>query len=275
MSSCLKRASSELPALLLDFDGVLCNSTRECFVIAQMARTAIEYGLIPETLPPIVVEDVLDASPSGPFWEFFSAHRAYVRWPREYLLVLEAFGDGTSVDALEQWDFDDWEAHSPTAGDAFQRVFLDCRSFLRERHYTKWVALFDPYQDAIVDAQKLSNRFDTRILTGRDAVSVKEVLRNAGWAVPDDWVFDVREYRNKKEGFKAIRGKLGGNRRYVLVDDNVEHLRALAVWGVSPFWATWGYVTPCHEEIATTMTDLIRLRRSDWSAVLADELERS
>jgi phosphoglycolate phosphatase-like HAD superfamily hydrolase len=269
----LKRALSESPALLLDFDGVLCDSTRECFVIVQLVTNCVDGELDPgdHTLQ---VGALLSTRPSGRFWEYFAAHRAYVRWPREYLLVLDAFGDGTSASPLTQRDFDDREAEAPETGDRFQRLFLECRSFLRDQYYKQWLTLFDPFYDAIEAAKELSARFETRILTGRDAASVIEILQVGGWVVPEARVFDASRYRNKEEGLEAIRAELGADRRYVLLDDNIKHLSALAASGVAPYWATWGYTTPSHDRIARTVANLVRVKRTNWREVVADELAR-
>lgn len=242
------------PVLLFDFDGVFCDSTRECFVVASAARARLAGAT--DDVADLAPWDVLD----DPLLTLFRGYRAYIRWPREYLLLLEHRGG-----ALNQADFDAYEALAPPEAMAFQRAFLATRDALRSRHYERWIRLFDPYQDVVDAAKGLVERYEWRILTGRDAGSVGAVLGSAGLPVGPERIFDVKRFRNKIEGFRAIAAELGADRTYRLIDDNCMHLAALLPEGVEPFWARWGYVAAEHDAAAEAQGwPLIPCQRHDW-----------
>ncbi len=241
------------PVRLFAFDGVFCASTRECFGVATAAQARLDGAT--EDVADLAPWDVLD----DPLLTVFRRYRGYVRWPREYMLLMAYTGG-----ELSQPDFDAYEAKGLPEAMAFQEAFLATRDVLRTQHYDRWIGLFDPYQDVVDAALDLVERYEWRILTGRDGGSVGAVLGSAGLQVPPERIFDVKKFRNKVEGFRAIKAELG-DRPYRLIDDNCMHLAALLPEGVEPFWARWGYVAREHDAAATAHGwPLIHCQRDDW-----------
>jgi FMN phosphatase YigB (HAD superfamily) len=261
--------------VLLDFDGVLCDSTRECMVVGSLANELGARGASPEALDVDEVRRRLDSRPAGPAWEHFRRFRPYVRWPREYRLVFDAYDAARGAGReLTLADFVAWETEGGARAEAFERDFFACRHFLRERLYDDWVRLFDVYPGVVDDARALARRVDLRILTGRDAASVRAVLAGGGWELPPQWVFDAERFRNKVEGFQAVREDLGTQRRYALLDDNILHLQELLPLGVAAYWATWGYVTEEHRAVGATLADQVtRCDIGDWRELIAQGVE--
>lgn len=259
--------------VLLDFDGVLCDSTRECMVVGTLARETRETGIEVEHLDAPTLAPRLRERPQGPMWEHFRRHRPYVRWPREYLLVFESFDAERGVGhELDLDDFAEWEATGGSLAERFEQDFFACRHLLREHLYDDWIQLFDVHERVLTDAGALANQREVRILTGRDAPSVQAVLRAAGWDVPTKSIFDAERFRNKVEGFQAIRTELGAHRRYQLLDDNILHLRALLPLSVEGYWATWGYVTDDHRAVGEELADSVtRCEIGNWLDRILEE----
>jgi phosphoglycolate phosphatase-like HAD superfamily hydrolase len=247
------------PVALFDFDGVFCDSTRECYTIALAARALIEG--IPSTHD-------LGAEMEGgdPLLGFFRSHRAYVRWPREYWLLLETFRAGGGAVEMTQRDFDEFEEKADPAALEFQRIFFDVRDDLRTNRYESWIDLFDTYSSVLEGGRVVMERIPYRILTGRDGFSVQAFLTKHGLVVPREWIFDAKQFRNKVEGFEAIQAEMGRDRSYVFLDDNVMHLAALLPLGVQCYWATWGYSSQEHENTAHALgSRIIRCGLDDWT----------
>jgi phosphoglycolate phosphatase-like HAD superfamily hydrolase len=246
------------PVVLFDFDGVFCDSTRECYTIALAAR-----ALIDETDSSRERVDELEGGDT--LLGFFRSHRAYVRWPREYWLVLETFLAGGGAVTLTQRDFDVFEEACDPVALEFQQAFFDVRDNLRKNHYDAWIDLFDPYSSVVEGGRVVMEHLPFRILTGRDGSSVGAFLAKHGLEVPAEWIFDAKKFRNKVEGFEAIRAEMGRDRQYAFLDDNVTHLAALLPLGVHCYWATWGYSSQDHETTARELGPrIIRCDLDDW-----------
>ena len=202
------------PVVLFDFDGVFCDSTRECYTIALGARALIDGT-------PSSHELALEMESGDPLLGFFRSHRAYVRWPREYWLLLETFRTGGGAVTLTQRDFDEFEETGDPVALEFQEAFFDVRDEFRTNRYDSWIDLFDAYSSVVEGGREVMERLPFRILTGRDSSSVGAFLTKHGLAVPGEWIYDARRFRNKVEGFEAIRVEMGRDRPYAFLDDNV------------------------------------------------------
>jgi len=259
------------PVVLFDFDGVFCDSTRECYSIALAARALIDGTDDGTDYSHELVGELEDGDA---LLEFFRSHRPYIRWPREYWLLLETFRTGGGAVTLTQRDFDDFEEAGDPVALAFQQAFFDVRDDLRTNRYDAWIDLFDAYSSVVEEGRVVMEHVPFRILTGRDGSSVGAFLAKHGLEVPGEWVFDAKQFRNKVEGFEAIRSEMGRDRLYAFLDDNVTHLAALLPLGVQCFWATWGYSSPDHENTARELgSRIIRCGLDDWTDRLMQAID--
>ena len=255
------------PVVLFDFDGVFCDSTRECYTIALAARALMEGTRSSHEL-------AAEMDGGDPLLESFRTHRAYVRWPREYWLLLETFRAGGGAVTLTQRDFDEFEETGDPVALEFQEAFFDVRDEFRTNRYDSWIDLFDAYSSVVEGGREVMERLPFRILTGRDSSSVGAFLTKHGLAVPGEWIYDARQFRNKVEGFEAIRVEMGRDRPYAFLDDNVTHLEALLPLGVQCFWATWGYSSEGHENTARELgSRIIRCHLDDWTERLLGAID--
>jgi FMN phosphatase YigB (HAD superfamily) len=262
--------------LVFDFDGVLCDSTPECLALTTATAVLLKGRQDLRRVSDDTLLDLVTRAAEPEFREFFFAHRRFVRWPREYWLILERFQVVRSggIPTLTQADFDAYCQAVPEAGSVFEAAFFTVRDELRRRLFDTWVAMFELWPDVVGGLQALSGRCPVRILTGRDAGSVQAVLARQGLPIPLEHVYDARRFRNKVDGLSALRAEAGAVGRVHILDDNITHLIALLSPGVEAYWATWGYVCPGHADLARDYPQIHVCQRDGWSTYLQKQLER-
>jgi phosphoglycolate phosphatase-like HAD superfamily hydrolase len=225
--------------LILDFDGVICDSLPECFASSWYAYHELRTGTAPASTP-------RDA------FERFSSMRPYIRSGEDYLLIQELISSGGRVSGQKEFD-----ALVARAGEETMRRYKSLLYEARDRLIAEapahWYALNPVYAHMRGGMMDLAPGKEVFILSTKRASFISRILDAAGIAFPEANVL----YSGPRPKVDMIRELFAstGSRRAVFVDDQVDHFSGAREWSsesgiIECRLATWGYVKP--EWIAAT-----------------------
>lgn len=236
-----------MPKLLaLDFDGVICDSAPEVFLVAL--RTWLE--LRPDS--PRAGRTVLVAGAAAPGPELVRADPLYPAFLAMMPLGNRAEDFGIELLALEQGRLLEDQA----AYDAFKRAvdaewlrsfhkhFYRVRRALSEADPVAWRRLTPAYPGIPELLRRCSGAALLAIATSKDRRSVGKLLQAYGIAdlYPDGFVLDKEAGADKRAHLEHLQRKTGLRYEEMLfVDDKVSHLDDVASLGVRCGLAAWGY----------------------------------
>jgi phosphoglycolate phosphatase-like HAD superfamily hydrolase len=225
--------SSLVKLLALDFDGVICDSAREAFVVAL--RTFAE--VFPEHRLPAAAER--DAGLYAGFLESMPlGNRA-----EDYAVVLAAFASAHALPDQAAYD----AFRGSLAAErlrAFHRRFYQVRSAWAERDPAGWLAEMTPYPGLCDVLRRRAHDVRLGIATAKDRGSVGRLLAAYGIAdlFPDGFVLDKEAGERKGDHVTKLAAEAGIEPAEVtFVDDKVNHLEDVAGLGARCVLAAWGY----------------------------------
>jgi len=235
----MKPKPTSTPILVLDFDGVIVDSTEECAVVAWNAW--LKHNQWPGGVrsPGEIPDALLDR---------FRRLRNYVKTAGEYLVVFESEKDDVPVES--QSDYDRLIAEADGV-DEFAGLVFSERESLRRREPGHWAGLHTIYEGVGEQLKKVWDRFDVYVVTGKDKETVLSFYGTLGLPLREDHVFDKDAGKHKLRAVKALAAGRGAPLSMVVfVDDNVVHLMPLKRAGCHVLMAAWGYHTDEHLEVA-------------------------
>lgn len=241
--------------LALDFDGVLCDSSREIFVVAIDTYADLEPGSrLLEQLQQLRENAVAGggdyryAPVSRQFHELLPlGNRA-----EDFGVSLRAIDEGIELGHQTAYD-----AFYRTLGqpwlEAFHRRFYECRAGLREADPEGWLRLHLPYPNLADALRRHRDRTRPAVATAKDSRSVQLLLAEIGL----DGVFERELILDKETGIekthhlRALHQRTGAEYAEItFVDDKVNHLLRVADLGVRPILAAWGFNSGREHDLA-------------------------
>ena len=241
--------------LALDFDGVICDSSREVFVTAVDTYA----DLLPESK---LVERLLplrkDAAAGG---ADYREAEIYQRFLDLLPLGNRAEDFGVSLRAIEDEvtisDQDDYDGFYQTIGlewlDRFHARFYECRERMREADVRAWRKLHLPFPGFADVLRRHMDRTRPAVATAKDARSVGLLLDDLGF----EGVFEKEMILDKETGIEKTRHltvlqeRTGTDFNHItFVDDKVNHLVKVAELGVRGVLAGWGFNTEREHDLA-------------------------
>jgi phosphoglycolate phosphatase-like HAD superfamily hydrolase len=241
--------------LALDFDGVICNSIREVFVVALRTYASLyPYSSL--------VCDV-ELQRSGHAWREADLSGDPVYHLFEELLPLgnRAEDFGVALGAIERkLDIGDQERYDafyrsldPTWLDEFHSRFYQHRKALRDDDPQGWIGLHSDYKPFTALLLRSAHRARFAIATAKDGASVNLLLESFGLAglIPADLVLDKQTGVHKTDHLQVLAERLRlplGD--ITFIDDKLNHLQRVAQLGVRPVLAGWGYNTAREHALA-------------------------
>jgi len=257
--------------LAFDFDGVLCDSSREVFVVAVDTLADLEPGS--ELLA--VLRPLRDEALAG--GDAFRDHEVHHRFSELLPLGNRAEDFGVALRAIEesrlicdQNGYDVFFAGLPGSWrDLFHSRFYESRAQLRESDPDRWLALHLPYPNLVAALQRHRDEFIPAVATAKDAQSVDLLLTELGLKN----LFDPRFVLDKETGVEKTVHLLELQRRtrtpfedITFVDDKLNHLVKVAGLGVRCVLAGWGFNTDREHDEA---------RRLGFQVAHLDDLDES
>jgi phosphoglycolate phosphatase-like HAD superfamily hydrolase len=228
--------------LALDFDGVICDSAREAYVVALRSFAEI----FPEHPLPAAAEQ--DAA----LYESFLESMPLGNRAEDYAVVLAATVLGRALP--DQAAYDVFRASLALERlRAFHRQFYRVRAAWAERDPAGWLAELAPYPGLCALLRRRAGDVRLAIATAKDQGSVRRLLAAYGIAelFPDGFVLDKEAGEKKRDHVTTLAAQAGcALAEVTFVDDKVNHLEDVAGLGARCVLASWGYNGPRERAIA-------------------------
>jgi phosphoglycolate phosphatase-like HAD superfamily hydrolase len=248
--------------LVMDFDGVLCDSTEECVVTAWNAWQAWQAGQASDT-----GQFVREAKQvPEPFRSSLRTHRNYVRTAGEYLILIEAARTHRQIGSLAEYDrlFAEFRSKLSPYSDAF----FNARDRLRRDDPSHWLNLHSIYTGIPEGLHRLWAAFECFVVTGKDRESVQTFFDRFDLPIETSRVYDKDVAHDKLSAIRMIAENLRKPlNSSIFLDDNIHHLLPPQEAGCRVFMAGWGYHTGEQIELAIRRSIPI-LQLEDWAGAL-------
>lgn len=213
---------------VFDFDGVLCDSIRECFVSSWYAYSHYHRGIDPDSVE-------LDRK------KRFYRYRPYIRTGEDYVLLHDLIDRGREIRSQEEFD-EAKRAAGPEQMSSFRTQISRTREELLSRYRQWWLSLNPLYPGLHRSLMRIAERPDAVILSTKRPDLISEILGASGIAWPRSRIHHSGE-TGKLPFISKLRADAGA-RRAVFVDDQRDHLVHGSDPGVRCCLAVWGYVQP-------------------------------
>ena len=235
--------------LALDFDGVVCDSSREVFTVAVQTYARLAPGsawsraILAQAGPGAT--DSLDLSASPVFADLQLliplGNRA-----EDFGVALRALELGLELPDQEAYDAF-YRLARPALARGIPHAFYEVRDRLRTGDTTRWLELNAGYPPFTAFLHRAASRLSIAILTARDSASLDALLDRLGVAalIPKRLRLDKETGVHKTSHLSALADRLEVRFADItFVDDKVNHLERVAPLGVQPVLAGWGLNTP-------------------------------
>ncbi len=216
--------------LALDFDGVISDSIRECFVVSNNAYAEFDGG------DWVTGFDQLDKDHVAESRQM----RNFIRSGEDYVYINHALKTGAEIGS--QADFDAFCGKYTGLRKTFYRLFYKVRVDFSEKSPDLWVRLNPLYEGMASFLQDYQPKEKLYIITTKRFSFVDKILD----------VHDIRLRKENKYTADKIRTKrviideLLQQRQYeprsfYFIDDQVDTLLKVQDLGIQVFLAGWGY----------------------------------
>ena len=152
--------------LCLDFDGVICDSQKECLLVAYNAYNILERKSLTREIN-------LDSIPAQ-IRDQFLANRFLVRPAKEYWLLMDLIIKRLTIP--NQKCFNSLANSYKNKLHEFENTFFRERQFIRENATDKWLSLHRIYPEFTENWTKLKTEFNVYIVTNKGSSTVSQLL---------------------------------------------------------------------------------------------------
>jgi phosphoglycolate phosphatase-like HAD superfamily hydrolase len=228
--------------LILDFDGVLCDSVGECCIVSARLLSR----MYPEDNRPM--PRTLEEVEPG-LREHFFAHRLLIGPGADFETVVDAYRRGISVNTREELtdlvaQFDKECPRDPNA-------FYNERNLFRQDDMESWLALHTLYADVPERVAGLQQELPVFVVSNKDFLSLKLILAQQGIHIDDSAIFGKEVGLKKFPTIQKIAADQGRALNDIwYVDDHLGHLLEPHAAGVRCLHADWGYTTDADRQQA-------------------------
>ena len=223
------------PIYVLDFDGVICDSTPECMVSAWNAwnkNHKKEYFF--EDLSHFSKKQISE----------FRLLRPFVKGAGEYFTLMKILEE-QNVTSINLLKYSEEVKKNKIKNIEFKKDFYFARKKLRNLSEKKWVELHYIYKP-VINFMKKIDKNSLCIATLKDRESVSLILKAQGLELSDSQIIDESMINNKLDALNIYVKKLKKKKNEIIfIDDNVTHLLDPFKEGFSVFLSTW---CNCSEE---------------------------
>jgi phosphoglycolate phosphatase-like HAD superfamily hydrolase len=212
--------------LVLDFDGVICDSAEECFVSSWTAYHAL-YPELPGGDAPASTRTS------------FRSMRPFVRSGEDFVLIQELIADCVTVQTQAEFDRA-WDRPGTPSRNRFKELFYRARTDLLERDRRTWLSLNRIYPHVSAALSVLPPGAPVYVLSTKKPQFVSETLAAGGIAIPGERIL-YSHGEPKLTTVETLRVTLG-LAEAILVEDQIDAIRGNTNPRIRVFLASWGYV---------------------------------
>ena len=228
-------------ALVLDFDGVICDSLDECFASSWKAFHQLFLNRRPGETPS-------EARAA------FARLRPFVRSGEDFVLIQQMVERGLHVES--QAGFDDWARRAgPDTLTRFKELFYAARTSLLETDRNAWIRMNRIYPHVAAGIAALPRGAPLHILSTKRPRFIAEILDAQGIVVPQERIH-YSSGEPKLAAVERLRAQ-GGFEEAVFIEDQIDAISGNTNPRIRAFLATWGYVqdewlrSPCMVALLT------------------------
>ena len=186
--------------LVLDFDGVICDSIDECFVSSWTAYHTLYLGRQPAYMPIGLKRD-------------FARLRPLIRGGEDFMLIQEILEQGGTSSRQSEFD-----AFARAAGERkmklFHDLFYQARGELLEKDRQSWLAMNRIYPHVVSAFERIPSGAPVYILSTKKPDFIAEILTAKSIRMPRDRILysgnepkmDIVERLGAESG--SIRGNI-------------------------------------------------------------------
>jgi phosphoglycolate phosphatase-like HAD superfamily hydrolase len=212
--------------LVLDFDGVICDSAEECFVSSWTAHHALSCGQ-PAGEAPAAARAA------------FRRMRPFVRSGEDFVLIQALIADGRTVGSQAEFDRA-WETPGRPSRGHCKELFYRARTDLLEKDRGAWLAMNRIYPHVSTALSRIPADVPLYILSTKKAQFVRETLEAHGLSLPEGRVL-YSEEEPKLSTVEKLRERLGCDEA-IFVEDQIDAIRGNSNPRIRVYLASWGYV---------------------------------
>jgi phosphoglycolate phosphatase-like HAD superfamily hydrolase len=215
--------------LVLDFDGVICDSIDETFLTSWNAYHELFLKKEPASVPLA-------------FRRTFAVLRPFIRTGEDFVLIQELLATGRTV--RDQAEFDEaLRAAGPQRLSQWRELFYAARTKLLANERGSWLAMNRIYPHVAAALTALPAGSAPCILSTKKAEFISEILTAHGISVPRERIHYSDGSVPKLTIVEKLRRE-GSFASAILVEDQIDALRGNANPAVQGLLAQWGYVKP-------------------------------
>ena len=214
---------------VLDFDGVVCDSTNECLVTSWNAWQKFT-GKSSKKLDQeqFSKQEIID----------FYKLRPYVKGAGEYLILYQAKKENIIIRNNKK--FDELSLIWKNEIKEYKKIFYLERNFLRDENLDNWINLHIIYDSVITFIKEKQKSKQIYIATLKDGKSVKEILAKQKIFLENGLLLDESNISSKLDALNKITTRTNVPKRNVFfIDDNLNHLIGPHNSGYNVFLAAW------------------------------------
>jgi phosphoglycolate phosphatase-like HAD superfamily hydrolase len=212
--------------LVLDFDGVICDSIDECFVSSWIAYHTLYKKTRLAGVPLTTRRD-------------FARLRPFIRAGEDFLLIQEILDTGGS--ASDQAGFDELARRAGAEKRAlFRELFYRARARMLETDKDSWLALNRVYPHMIRAFLRIARSAPVFVLSTKRPGFISEILVSNDIELPVERIL-LSDREPKLATAERLR-EADGFEGAILVEDQIDHIRGNENPRVRALLATWGYV---------------------------------
>ena len=244
-----------MDVLALDFDGVICDSSREVFLVAlrtfarlRPATATAHHELVggtPGTVSGYQFE-------KDPLFKAFCRLLPFGNRAEDFGVALNALEERGEISDQGSYDraFCRHDSHWLAE---YHDAFYDVRSALKRDSPAVWMSLHTPFERFVGALARRADRRRLALVTAKDRASATTLLEAYGLAqlFPPSMVFDKETGVSKTVHLRQVQAKTGATWPHItFVDDKVNHLQRAAPLGIRCVLAGWGHNTPREHNLA-------------------------
>ena len=229
--------------IVFDFDGVIADSRKECFLTTLCAY---------KKLLNITKETYLTPSTTNQVEALFNKYRYLVGPANEfYFLIAGVFehinSNGNNVIEL----FDHLKKNNQSDSEDFVTDFFAIRKMAMAKFLADWINLNPCYKQIPEILNCCIKDKNVFIASTKDVESIVTLLATYNVSLPQNHILGKEFSTNKFLQLQQIIKQTSIDcKNIALIDDNLGHLEAVRPLGIKLFLATWGYNSPAERKAA-------------------------
>ncbi|MBN2510902.1 MAG: HAD family hydrolase [Spirochaetales bacterium] len=210
----------------LDFDGVLCDSFRECFTSSFIAYYHKYKGVVP---PEIDIEHYRE----------FRRLRPFIRRGADYVLLHKMIDERSSCSSQDEFDRI-LKVNGEKASEEFHKLLYQVRNDMLDTQRDFWLSLNRMYEPLSRYLRLWAQSPCVYILSTKKAQFIQEILAFHGVT----WHIDRILYSSTTPKAQIIMDvlQMHGAVSAFFIDDQIDHFNGMEDLPLKAALASWGYV---------------------------------